>query len=72
VEADIRGYFDSIDHEWLIKMLEQRVDDKAMIRLIRKWLNAGILDTDGKVLDPITGIPQGGISDSSNNPPYQN
>ena len=61
VEADIKGYFDNIDHEWLIKMLEQRIDDRALIRLIKKWLRAGILDTDGKVLHPVTGTPQGGI-----------
>ncbi|WP_373325348.1 group II intron reverse transcriptase/maturase [Sporomusa paucivorans] len=61
VEADIRGYFNNIDHEWLVKMLEQRIDDQAFIRLIRKWLNASILETDGKILDPITGTPQGGI-----------
>jgi group II intron reverse transcriptase/maturase len=72
VEADIRAFFDNIDHEWLIKMLEQRIDDQAFIRLIRKWLKAGILEQDGKILHPITGSPQGGISDSSNNPPYQN
>ena len=61
VEADIKGYFDNIDHEWLIKMLEQRIDDRALIRLIKKWLRAGIMDTDGKVLHPVTGTPQGGI-----------
>jgi len=42
-------------------MLEQRIDDRALIRLIEKWLRAGILDTDGKVLHPVTGTPQGGI-----------
>ena len=61
VEADIRGFFNNIDHEWLIKMVEQRVDDKAYTRLIRKWLNAGILEEDGKKLDPTTGTQQGGI-----------
>jgi RNA-directed DNA polymerase len=61
VEADIRGYFDSIDHEWLLKMLEQRIDDRAFIGLIRKWLEAGILETDGKVVHPVTGTPQGGV-----------
>ena len=61
VEADIKGYFDNIDHEWLIKMLEQRIDDRALMRLIKKWLKAGILDTDGKVIHPVTGTPQGGI-----------
>jgi group II intron reverse transcriptase/maturase len=61
VEADIKGYFDSIDHEWLLKMLEQRIDDCAFIGLIRKWLKAGILETDGKVVHPVTGTPQGGV-----------
>jgi RNA-directed DNA polymerase len=61
VEADIKGYFDSIDHEWLIKMLEQRVNDMALIRLIKKWLKAGVLDTNGQVLHPVTGTPQGGV-----------
>ncbi len=48
-------------NEWLLKMLEQRVDDKAFIGLIRKWLKAGILNTDGQVIHPVTGTPQGGI-----------
>jgi group II intron reverse transcriptase/maturase len=61
VEADIKGYFDNIDHEWLVEMLEERIDDRALIRLIKKWLKAGILDTDGKVIHPTTGTPQGGI-----------
>jgi len=61
VEADIKGFFDNIDHDWLIKMLEQRVCDKALLELIMKWLKAGILDTDGKTIHPTTGTPQGGI-----------
>ena len=61
VEADIQGFYDHIDHDWLLKMLEQRVDDRAFLNLIRKWLKAGILDTDGKILHPETGTPQGGI-----------
>jgi group II intron reverse transcriptase/maturase len=61
VEADIRGFFDSIDHDKLIELLEKRIDDAPFLRLIRKWLKAGILDTDGKVIHPETGTPQGGI-----------
>ena len=61
VEADIRGFFQNIDHTWLIKMLEQRVDDRAFLRLIKKWLKAGILNQDGEVTHPATGSPQGGI-----------
>ena len=61
VEADIKGFFDNIDHDWLIRMLEMRIDDGAFLRLIRKWLKAGILETDGRVLHPATGTPQGGV-----------
>lgn len=60
VEADIKGFFQNIDHEWLVKMLEQRIDDKAFIGLIKKWLKAGVLVPDGTVIDPVTGCPQGG------------
>ena len=61
VEADIQGFFDTIDHDWLLKMLALRIDDKAFLHLIRKWLKAGILEPDGMVHDPVTGTPQGGI-----------
>ncbi|MDZ7787034.1 MAG: group II intron reverse transcriptase/maturase [Halofilum sp. (in: g-proteobacteria)] len=61
VEADIKGFFEHIDHDWLLEMLAQRIDDQAFLHLIRKWLKAGILDTDGQVLHPESGTPQGGI-----------
>lgn len=61
VEADIKGFFDNIDHDWLERMLELRVADRGLIRLIKKWLKAGVLETDGKVIHPLTGTPQGGI-----------
>ena len=61
VEADIKGYFENLDHDWLIKMLKIRIKDEPMIRLIRKWLKAGVLETDGKIINPLTGTPQGGI-----------
>jgi RNA-directed DNA polymerase len=61
VEADIKGFFDNLSHEWLMRMLGERIDDQAILRLIKKWLKAGVLDTDGKVLRPEAGTPQGGI-----------
>ena len=61
VEADIKGFFDNLEHEWLITMLEERIEDQKLLRLIRKWLNAGILEPDGMVVNPLTGTPQGGI-----------
>jgi len=45
----------------LIDLLKQRIDDEPFLRLIRKWLKAGILETDGRVIHPQTGSPQGGI-----------
>ena len=59
-EADIRGFFDHLDHAWLVRMLEERIDDRALLWLIGKWLKAGVLDTDGQVLHPESGVPQGG------------
>jgi len=61
VEADIKGFFDHINHDWLMEMLSQRINDRPFLGLIRKWLKAGILDTDGKVIHPVSGTPQGGI-----------
>ena len=61
VEADIRGFFDGIDHEWMIRMLGERVDDKSFLRLIQKWLKAGILEPEGMTIHPLTGTPQGGV-----------
>lgn len=59
-DADIKGFFDNIDHEWLLRMLAERIEDRAFLGLIRKWLKAGILEND-KVIWPITGTPQGGV-----------
>lgn len=61
VEADIKGFFDNIQWDWLERMLKERIDDGALINLIRKWLKAGILEEDGKVIHPQTGTPQGGV-----------
>jgi len=61
VDADIKGFFDHIDHEWLMRMLEQRINDRAFLGLIWKWLKAGILEEDGRVIYPVTGTPQGGV-----------
>lgn len=59
VEADIQGFFNHLDHEWLMRMLELRIGDPWILRLIRKWLKAGILD-QGQVSTPEEGTPQGG------------
>lgn len=61
VEADIKGFFNNLDHEKLLKMLRKRIDDEAFVRLIGKWLSAGVLEEDGQIVHPATGTPQGGI-----------
>ncbi len=60
VEADIKGFFSHIDHHKLLEMLAQRIDDKRFLRLINKWLKAGILEEDKSITYPEEGTPQGG------------
>jgi group II intron reverse transcriptase/maturase len=59
LDADIRGFFDTIDHEWLIKFVEHRIGDQRVVRLIQKWLKAGVLE-DGERRRSEEGTPQGG------------
>jgi len=59
LDADIRGFFDAIDHEWMVKFIEHRIADQRVVRLIQKWLNAGVLE-DGKRTRSEEGTPQGG------------
>ncbi|RLD03063.1 MAG: group II intron reverse transcriptase/maturase [Chloroflexota bacterium] len=60
VEADIKGFFNHIDHDKLLEMLARRIDDKRFLRLINKWLKAGILEEDHSIEYPEEGTPQGG------------
>ena len=62
LDADIRSFFDSVDHEWLMRMLAHRIADRRVLRLIRMWLEAGILES-GEWRETDRGTPQGaGIS----------
>jgi RNA-directed DNA polymerase len=58
LDVDIRGFYDSIDHGWLVKFIEHRIADQRVVRLIQKWLNAGVLE-DGKQIQVEEGTPQG-------------
>jgi len=60
VEVDVQGFLDHVAHPWRVDMLRVRIDDRAFLRLIRKWLKAGVLEPDGPVVHPETGTPQGG------------
>ena len=60
LEADIKGFFDNVDHEWLMKFLEHDIQDKNFLRYVKRFLIAGIME-DGKYLDSDRGTPQGGL-----------
>src|SRR5215831_15643306 len=59
LDADLQSFFDTLSHEWLVKFLEHRIADRRVIRLIQKWLNAGVLE-DGKRMTSEIGTVQGG------------
>ena len=59
LDLDIKGFFDGLSHEWLVKFVEHRIADRRVVRLIQKWLNAGVLE-DGKRIRVEEGTPQGG------------
>lgn len=60
VDADIRGFFDTLNHEWLVRFIEHRIGDPRVIRLIQKWLSAGVME-QGKWQAVEEGTPQGGV-----------
>jgi group II intron reverse transcriptase/maturase len=60
VEADIKGFFDSVDHEWMMKFLGHRIGDKRVLRMVKRFLKAGIVE-EGKLLMSEEGTPQGGV-----------
>jgi len=60
LDADIRGFFDAISHEWMMKFLEHRIADRRILRLIRKWLRAGVSE-DGSWSKTEMGTPQGAV-----------
>jgi RNA-directed DNA polymerase len=59
LDADIRGFFDTLDHGWLVKFVEHRIADRRVVRHVKKWLNAGVLE-DGRRMQVEEGTPQGG------------
>ena len=61
VEADIKGFFDTVDHAWMQRMLRQRIDDKRLLTLIQQWMKAEVVEPAGRVVKPTEGTPQGGV-----------
>jgi len=60
VEADIKGFFDNVSHDWLMKFLEHRIGDKRVLRMIKRFLKAGVIE-EGKRYKSEKGTPQGGV-----------
>lgn len=61
LDCDLRAFFDSVSHDWLVRFVEHRVADPRVIRLIRKWLKAGVME-DGKWIPTEVGTPQGSVA----------
>lgn len=62
LDADIRGFFDTLDHGWLIRFLEHRVADRRIVRLIEKWLRAGVLEDGERTVSEVGTVQGGSIS----------
>jgi len=60
IDADIRSFFDNVDHDWLMKMLGEKIADKNLLKIIKKFLKAGVIEAD-KLYQTKEGTPQGGI-----------
>jgi RNA-directed DNA polymerase len=60
LDADIRAFFDTLSHDWLVRFVEHRVGDRRIVRLIRKWLTAGVLE-EGRRIETTEGTPQGSV-----------
>ena len=61
IEVDVEGYFDAVSHQRLMRILARKIADGQVLSLIRSWLNAGIVEPNGRKVKPSCGVPQGGV-----------
>ncbi len=62
LDADIRAFFDTLSHEWLVNFIEHLIGDRRIVRLIRKWLKAGVLEEGKRILREVGTVQGGSIS----------
>ena len=62
LDADIRSFFDTLKHEWLVRFIEHRVADRRVVRLIQKWLNAGVLEEGRRIISQVGTVQGGSVS----------
>ena len=60
LDLDVRSFFDKVDHDWMIRFVEHRIGDRRILRLIRKWLKAGVME-QGRWIETEEGTPQGAV-----------
>ena len=61
LDLDIRTFFDTVEHEWLIRMMQHRVKDKRVLALVKRWIKVGVQDEEGKRHPAHIGVPQGAV-----------
>jgi len=60
LDLDVRSFFDKVEHDWMLRFVEHRVGDRRILRLIRKWLKAGVMEQD-RWIETEEGTPQGAV-----------
>ena len=69
LDADIRDFFGQLDRDWLMRFLRHRIADERVLRLIGKWLAAGVIE-NGQRSETLAGSPQGALCEAEHKPPY--
>ena len=71
LDLDVQKFFDSVDHDRMVKAVEVNTDQKWVVLYVKRWLKAPIQMPDGQVVERDRGTPQGGLCAAAHNPPYE-